>query len=36
MKTIFGQKSLLAIENREFVAERLIGGVVLISGKGLS
>src|SRR5271169_109908 len=36
MKTIFGRKSLLAIENREFVEERVLGGVVLISGKGLS
>src|SRR5208282_1738415 len=36
MKTIFGRKSLRAIENREFVAEQVIDGVVLISGKGLS
>ena len=36
MKTTFGRKSLLAIKNREFVAERVINGVVLISGKGLS
>src|SRR5579862_4948309 len=36
MKTIFGWKSLQAIENCEFIAERVINGVVLISGKGVS
>src|ERR1700733_6321763 len=36
MKTIFGRKSLLAIDNCEFVNERVIGGVVLISGNAFS
>ena len=36
MKTIFGRKSFLAIENREFLESGVIGGVVLISGEGLS
>src|SRR5271156_3806062 len=36
MKTIFGRKSLLAIENHECATEQVTFGVVLISGKGLS
>jgi hypothetical protein len=36
MKTTFGRKRLLAIENREFIAKRVINGVALISGKAFS
>jgi hypothetical protein len=34
METTFGRKSLLAIENREFIPDHLINGVVLISDIG--
>jgi len=37
MKTIFGRKSLPAIENREsFGVERVISGVVFLCNEGLS